>query len=121
MKTIRKTPRANSYGHKVALRSRWQHGLVLLTALALIGGCGSRDVSPLAYEYAKALYSVTNRQDRDGLERIQAQLQQRQSDGSLSAAESDWLNKIVSAAASGDWEAANQAARQVMEDQVERG
>ncbi|MCP4194310.1 MAG: hypothetical protein GY768_27180 [Planctomycetaceae bacterium] len=84
-----------------------------------IVGCGGYDeVSPTAYEYAKSLYSVTNRKAQDRLPIVTDGIQASLEDGKLTDRESDWLIGIVREAKDGNWEEANHAARQMMEDQV---
>ena len=84
-----------------------------------IVGCGGYDeVSPHAYEYAKALYSITNRKATDRLASVADGLQASLEDGKLTNEESDLLTGIVRQAEDGDWAAANRVARQLMEDQV---
>ena len=94
---------------------RWACGCLLVG----IVGCGGYDeVSPTAYEYAKALYSVTNRKAQDRLPSVTDGIQTSLEDGKLTDRENAWLIDIVRKAEDGHWEAANRAARQMMEDQV---
>lgn len=87
--------------------------------LAFATGCGSYgELSPTAYEFAKALYSVSNRQAEDKLEATAQQIQQAQSNGDISPEEADWLQEIIQQSRAGHWKEANQAARQMMEDQI---
>jgi hypothetical protein len=100
------------------LRFTW--GALLVAALCVpVAGCGGYGaVSPLTYDYAKALYSITNRKAEDKLADVEAQITAASVAGKMSAEEADWLKAIVADAKSGDWESANRAARQIMEDQV---
>jgi len=75
-------------------------------------------VSPDTYQYAKALYSVTNRQQVERLEPVSAQIEQARQAGELPQREAGWLQAIVDDARTGDWQTANSAARQMMQDQV---
>jgi hypothetical protein len=101
------------------LRFTWGALLVGAALCAPVAGCGGYGaVSPVTYEYAKALYSITNRKAEDKLADVEAQITTASAAGKMSAEEADWLMAIVSDAKSGDWESANQAARQIMEDQV---
>ncbi len=94
----------------------------LATTLLLFGtwaGCGGYgSVSPEAYEYAKALYSITNRQSEDSLDKVRAQLTAAHQADRLPNKEAAWLIYIVDTAAAGDWKAANRECREMMEDQV---
>ncbi|WP_425399599.1 hypothetical protein [Aeoliella sp.] len=89
-----------------------------LLALLLAPGCGYGEVSTKAYEYSKALYSITNRQAEGKLDEVTAQIAQAADDGQLSDAEAGMLQAIVDKAVSGDWKAANRDARALMEAQV---
>lgn len=90
----------------------------LFIGTLVVTGCQYGDVSPLTYEYSKALYSITNRRDTDRLDQIRAQVSQSLEEEALSPEEATWLGQIINDAAAGHWERANQSARQIMEDQV---
>lgn len=96
--------------------------LIWLSLLVVAStGCGDySDASPAAYEYAKALYAITNRQIEDKLEGVSGKIETAHAAGKLSEREADWLEEIVVDARAGDWKSANQLARQIMEDQVEQ-
>lgn len=92
---------------------------LLLTAMFVIAtGCGYGEVGPQAYEYSKALYSITNRQAEDKLEDVAAQIAHAAEQGELSGAEADVLQAIIDKAADGNWKAANRDTRALMEAQV---
>ena len=96
---------------------RWLLWGVLVT-MSL--GCSSYgEVSPAAYQYAKALYSVTNRQAADRLPTVVTQIDEAHGRGEISKQEANWLNGIAVDAEEGRWEDANQACRRLMEDQLE--
>ena len=83
-------------------------------------GCGGyAKISPVAYDYAKALYSITNRKSQDSLPKINDQIASAHELGELTDQESRWLSDIVSQADKGKWVAANRASRRMLEDQVE--
>ena len=86
--------------------------------LSTLGCGGYGEVSPTAYEYAKALYSITNRKAQDRLELVDAQIDTAHDEGKLTDQESQWLLDIVEEANGGDWQSANRASRRMMEDQV---
>ena len=94
--------------------------LLVLSALCVHTGCGYGKVSPQAYECAKALYAITNRQAADRLPEVETQISESLSKGELAAQEADWLLDIIKDAENERWEAAAKAARRLMEDQVER-
>lgn len=89
--------------------------LVLLT----MSGCGYGHVSSTGYEYAKALYSLSNRQSAARVEPVQAQIDAAAESGELPAQEAEWLLGICEQCRNGDWESAQASARQMMVDQVE--
>lgn len=92
---------------------------ILLTCLAVVAGCNDYgSISPTAYEYAKALYSITNRQAEEKLGEVRQQIDAAAAEGDLTDREARWLKKIVDDAEDGDWRAANKASRAMMEDQI---
>ena len=98
--------------------------LATLAAAALVvaGGCGSYgEFSPTAYEYAKALYSISNRQAHEALDPVSEQISQAREQGELSEKEARWLVDVIDDARDGDWKGAAEAARKMMEDQVRDG
>ncbi len=97
----------------------WRAALLMAVFGMASAGCGGYGaVSPTTYEYAKALYSVTNRQASDRLDEVSSQIESARTTGEISDEEAGWLNDIVEQGRAGDWQSANQAARQIMEDQV---
>lgn len=90
-----------------------------LLLLVLITGCGGYgEVSPTAYEYAKALYSIANRQAGDRLESVSEQIQSARKSGDLSEQEESWLSDIIRDARNGRWESARRASWRIMQDQI---
>ena len=93
--------------------------LLLSAPLLAATGCGGYgEVSPTTYQYAKALYSVTNRQQTAQLDTVSAQIEQARESGELPDREAGWLQAIVDDARAGDWKTANSAAREMMQEQV---
>ncbi len=89
--------------------------------LSTTSGCaGYGAVSPAAYDYATALYSISNRKAEDRLEQIDEQMRLARQAGELSPQESEWLHEILADARNGQWESANSACRRMMEDQVDQ-
>lgn len=87
--------------------------------VALAGGCADYgQVSPATYQYAQAAYSVSNRRASNHLEPLKSQLQTAQTNGELPAHEAEWLLDILADAESGDWDAAVQASRRMLENQA---
>ena len=96
--------------------SKW---LPCLVGLILISGCGYPEVSPLTYEYSKAIYSIANQKDLDRLKIIESKINAAATTGELTDDESKWLGEMIADATSGDWDRASQSARRLMMDQVE--
>jgi len=94
--------------------------LWLMLLLAFIPGCGGYgEVTPKAYQYATAIYSVTNRKAEGRLDELQKLIEASEVSEEITEAESDWLQAIVAEACEGNWEAASKQARAIMEDQVQ--
>ena len=91
---------------------------VLISLLLLIGCGGYGEVSETAYDFSKALYSITNRKATDKLDQVCEQIEAARSAGELTEQESSWLLQIASDARRGDWDSAMGDARRMMEDQV---
>jgi len=96
----------------------------LLSALfagCLLAGCGSYDeISPEAYQYSKALYSICNRSDQARLDDFAVRLAAAEENHELTSTEFRWINDIVATAQAGEWPAATKEARRLMEDQIRR-
>ncbi|QDU63810.1 hypothetical protein Pan216_46910 [Planctomycetes bacterium Pan216] len=99
--------------------NRWLLALVAAGTLAL-SGCGYGKVGPETYKYATALYSICNRRDEKGLDKITDMLAQASQEGAISSREAAWLDDIVEEARGGDWESSAAQARRMLSDQVER-
>ena len=91
----------------------------LLIGVTLIAGCGYGEVSPTTYEYAKSLYNITNRKLGDRLDGIRPQIARCRESGEVSVEEAKWLYAIIDEAENGHWQEAMQAARRIMDDQVQ--
>ena len=93
--------------------------LAMALVLVSMAGCGGYgDISPAAYDYAMALYAITNRRAEYKLEEVGRQIEGSHQRGELSDEEAQWLGDIVDNAQAGEWERANRASRSMMEDQV---
>ena len=81
---------------------------------------GYGKVSPDAYEVSKALYGACLAKNEQRLQALDVLLD-GDADGSftVSEAERKWLEAMIDTAKDGDWKAAAQSARRMMEDQVE--
>jgi hypothetical protein len=101
-------------------RQSWRHKWLawgLLAGLAATG-CGYGEITPHAYEYAMALYSICNRRDAARLEEFAKLLEADAQAGQLGDREADWLRTILDDARAGEWSDAQASARQLLEDQV---
>ena len=90
----------------------------LLAAIALLIPRGYGLLSEQGYQISLATYSACNRKDTDTLNELVELIQAGQTTGELSKQESGWLIDIIETARSGDWDAAMQEARQLLDDQV---
>ncbi|MEM8865385.1 MAG: hypothetical protein AAGF31_07520 [Planctomycetota bacterium] len=92
----------------------------LLAALlvASLLGCGYGEVSPQAYQYAKAIYNIAGRQASERIAPFREQVRAAHADGEISEQELAWLEAIADDAQAGNWKPATKAARRMMEDQV---
>jgi len=100
-----------------------QHATSLLAAIAAVvlltlSGCGYGPISSTGYEYAQALYSLSNRQSADRVDGVQAQIDAAAQSGDLPAQEAEWLLDICEQCRDDDWESAQANARRMMVDQV---
>ena len=93
--------------------------LTLSLMLCLCLGCSDYpEISPTAYQYAKALYSVTNRQRGEKLDAMSDLIASAHDRGEISAGEDAWLEAIIEDARRGEWQAAQRESRKMMDDQV---
>ncbi|QDV75294.1 hypothetical protein [Botrimarina mediterranea] len=91
-------------------------GLILL----VMAGCGYGEVSPMAYEFAHALYTLSNRQSADRIDEVTTKIDAAVAAGEITEREAGWLNDICQQCRNGDWSDAQQAAKRMMRDQVKR-
>lgn len=91
---------------------------ILLLSL-ICSGCGYGKVSSETYEYAKALYSICNRQDTDRLTAFYEQLSTANENQQISEQEARWLEQIADDAKQGNWSKATKECRRMMSDQVD--
>lgn len=90
--------------------------------LTVFRGCGGYgEAGPAAYEHAKALYSICNRQDAPRLEKFSTSLASAVDAGEVTPKEQQWLAEIVALAQAGNWQEATANARRLMEDQIDGG
>ena len=95
-------------------------GLVVgLLAVIWLLNRGYGEVGAPAYQYAKALYSTCNQHDEHRLDTISQMLASAHAKDEITGTELRWLEAIVSQARRGDWDAAGERVRRLMEDQVQ--
>jgi len=96
-------------------------GCGTLALLLLLGGCSSPgELSPVAYDSAKALFSICNRKDSEALAKLKAQIDESLATEVISAAEAKQLRQVVVAAEGGNWERGQDRARSLLERQQSR-
>ncbi|WP_428304041.1 hypothetical protein [Lacipirellula sp.] len=81
-------------------------------------GCGNHP--PLerpSYDLAKALYAVCNRQSTEGLQKFDTVLAESIAEGKVGPNEESALRAIAAVAAAGDWQAAQEQARELIASQ----
>lgn len=101
--------------------TQWRFCMTLLfgTSLLLAAGCGGYgEVSPAAYDFATALYSISNGRASDRLDEVSTMIEAAHTRGELTEDEVSWLNAIVSDARGGDWTQAAKESRRIIADQV---
>jgi len=77
-------------------------------------------LSTEGYEIATALYRICNQQEQTLLGALQAELDTLKNDADIREPELVYLQQIIDLAKSGEWESAMRAARDAMNDQVQR-
>lgn len=86
----------------------------------LMVGCGYGPISPTAYEHAKSLYTAANLQRESSVEAAETAIAADAVEGTISTREAEWLLAICADCRAADWDAAQAAARRMMEDQATR-
>lgn len=106
-------------GHR---RMDLRMAVVLMVSCCLLfaEGCSYPEVGPKAYEISKALYSVCRLKRQEDLDKVTEAISAAAAKSELSEAESEWLSAIVEQARSGEWDAAAEEARAILEDQVKQ-
>lgn len=104
-------------------QSRSELSLLVIAGLILSGiassGCGSYGrVSPASYDFAMAMYSISNTKSADKLPTFEQKLSEAKRDGSLTAQEVEWLEEILESARAGEWQTAAMASRTMMVEQT---
>lgn len=97
----------------------FQLSAISFVLLAIVG-CGYGEVSPTTYGYAKALYTLSNTQAADRIDKVANKIAAAVAAGEVTQREAGWLNDICDQCRSGDWAGAQQAAKRMMRDQIER-
>ena len=100
------------------LRSRTWKVFVLALALLAATGCGSHpSLERPSYDLAKALYAVCNRQSTEGLQKFETVFTESIAEGKVGPNEESALREIAAVAAAGDWQAAQELARELIASQ----
>ncbi|MDA0835894.1 MAG: hypothetical protein O2955_17975 [Planctomycetota bacterium] len=94
--------------------------IALLTGMLFLTSCQKYgEVSPRAYDIAKALYSICNRKDAARLSTVEKLVTDSVAEGALTDSESGYLMAIVEKARSDNWESAMSDARLMMSEQIQ--
>ena len=101
------------------LQRSYAFGLVAIFISIFMFGCGYPKVSTQSYEYAKAIYGLTNRKDQSRIDLLREQISQAASQSEITQSEVEMLNDILDDAAAGNWKSASQSARSLMMAQVD--
>lgn len=88
-------------------------------ALVCCSGCGYPKIGERAYEISKALYSTCNLKRENDLDKVADAIEQAASASEITESESEWLLEVVQKAKDGQWEAAEQEVRSILQDQTE--
>ncbi len=83
----------------------------------LVGCGGYPEVSPQAVELAKAVDNLCNLRDVSQIAQAREIVQNEHGAGAITEDEHSYLLNILDTAASGDWDAAQQESRRLLEDQ----
>ena len=95
---------------------------VALIIVILIGtkGCGGYgEVNQLTFQHAKALYADCNSRQPERLEACARMISEAETDDKISAKEAGYLQEIIAAGRSENWEEAQAMARELMNDQAD--
>jgi hypothetical protein len=95
----------------------FQLSAISFVFLAIVG-CGYGEVSPTAYGYAKALYTLSNTQAANRTDEVANKIAAAAEAGEVTQREAGWLNDICEQCRRGDWAGAQEAAKRMMRDQV---
>lgn len=101
----------------------FQGFIVLVLVLLLLVGAGwwmnrgYGEVSPMTYEFSKALYSACLTKSNEHLTKVKKMLDEAD-ENSIPSSERRWIEKIIESALRGQWQTAAQKAKRMMEDQV---
>lgn len=91
----------------------------LLICAAVCSGCNRYGrVSPAGYDFAMAIYSISNTKSADKLPTFEKKLAEAKQVGSLTAQEVEWLEEILADARAGEWQSAASASRTMLAEQA---
>ena len=119
-------PPATQRGASPSTAGRLKSSIGAVLALYLAGlviclaGCrGYPEVSPAAFELAKAVNNLCNLRDAEQIPTASAIIAQQHAAGEITDAEQELLTDILTLAAGGKWERAEADARRLLADQTE--
>jgi hypothetical protein len=93
---------------------------LLITGITSSGCNSYGTVSPASYDFAMAMYSISNTKSADKLPTFEQKLAEAKQGGTLSAQEAEWLEEILESARAGEWQSAAVASRTMMAEQAGR-
>lgn len=96
---------------------------LLIAGLLIVGiassGCGSYGrVSPATYDFAAAMYTISNTKSADKLPTFEQKLAEAKQGGSVTPKEAEWLEEMLESARAGEWQTAAVASRTMMVEQT---
>lgn len=92
--------------------------LFIISFTVLQTGCGYGKVSPLATQYAQAIYTTANLQKSEKIEPLRKQIKADVDSGKLPISDANVLNELLDNAAEEKWGKAMDGTRKLLQDQV---
>ena len=93
--------------------------VVAVLLLAALPGC-QKEPSRGEYQFANTTYQAVARKSEEGLDRVEAAIAKGLADGTVGEDEAETIRGIIATARGGDWDAAAEAAREIMDRNVRK-
>ena len=110
--------KSNARTQRASTACRREHLVGMVLALVLTGCGGYPEVSPAAFELAKAVNSLCNARNAEQIPAAHAIITEKHTAGEITDEEQEMLNDILDLAAGGQWERAERNARRLLADQT---